>query len=92
MNGRKAFLDRFGSCKWYYFSFQSKRGTKGMSLEIAQELAKEYVGTAHSTEGDALTNLGQARIMMDTVIVLPSPPVKILMEVCLRSSPLNYQS
>ncbi|XP_063616276.1 uncharacterized protein LOC134789630 [Cydia splendana] len=60
---------------------KSKRGTKGMSPEYAQEAAIEAMATAMSTSGDNLMNLGQARIRMDMGVVLPSAPVKVLEEI-----------
>ncbi|XP_061709385.1 uncharacterized protein LOC133519359 [Cydia pomonella] len=60
---------------------KSKRGTKGMSPEYAQEAAIEAMNTALSTTGDNLMNLGQARIRMDMGVVLPSAPVKVLEEI-----------
>ncbi|XP_068626515.1 plectin-like [Battus philenor] len=60
---------------------KSKRGAKGMSLELAHELAHEAMANAVSTQGDPLMTLGQARINMDAATVLPSPPLKLLEEV-----------
>ncbi|XP_037298835.1 uncharacterized protein LOC115441483 isoform X2 [Manduca sexta] len=59
---------------------KSKRGAKGMSPELAQQLAVEAMATAVSTQGDALMTLGQARARMDLQTVLPSAPVKLLEE------------
>ncbi|KAJ0182331.1 hypothetical protein K1T71_001700 [Dendrolimus kikuchii] len=59
---------------------KSKRGAKGMSLELAQNLATEAMANAVSTRGDALMTLGQARTRMDMETVLPSAPIKLLDE------------
>ncbi|CAH2241115.1 jg13170 [Pararge aegeria aegeria] len=59
---------------------KSKRGAKGMSLELAQRLASEAMTVAMSTQGEALMTLGQARSRMDMETVLPSAPLKILDE------------
>ncbi|CAK1540249.1 unnamed protein product [Leptosia nina] len=68
---------------------KSKRGAKGMSPELAQELAKEAMNAAVSTQGDALMTLGQARAWMDLVTVLPSAPIRILDEM-LESAVLEF--
>lgn len=62
-------------------SLQSKRGAKGMSPELAQELAEEAMSASLSTRGDALMTLSQARARMDIVTVLQSAPIRILDEV-----------
>ncbi|CAB3241065.1 unnamed protein product [Arctia plantaginis] len=59
---------------------KSKRGAKGMSPELAQELAEEAMSATLSTRGDALMTLGQARARMDLIVVLPSAPIRILDE------------
>ncbi|XP_050681872.1 uncharacterized protein LOC126977203 [Leptidea sinapis] len=59
---------------------KSKRGAKGMSLELAHRLAAEKMTVAISTRGDRLMTLGQARALMDIETVLPSPPIKIIEE------------
>ncbi|KAL0850896.1 hypothetical protein ABMA28_006805 [Loxostege sticticalis] len=59
---------------------KSKRGAKGMSLELAQRLATEAMSHAVSTQGDTLMTLGQARARMDIETVLPTAPIKLLDE------------
>ncbi|XP_045781295.1 uncharacterized protein LOC123878213 [Maniola jurtina] len=60
---------------------KSKRGAKGMCIELAQRLASEAMTMAMSTQGDALMTLGQARTRMDIETILPSAPVKLLDEI-----------
>ncbi|XP_013183921.2 plectin isoform X2 [Amyelois transitella] len=60
---------------------KSKRGAKGMSLELAHRMAAEAMTTALSTQGDALMTLGQARARMDIETILPPAPIKLLDEV-----------
>ncbi|CAF4796752.1 unnamed protein product [Pieris macdunnoughi] len=68
---------------------KSKRGAKGMSPELAQELATEAMNAAVSTDGDRLMTLGQARAWMDLVTVLPPAPIRILDEM-LESAVMEF--
>ncbi|XP_053620923.1 uncharacterized protein LOC128681213 [Plodia interpunctella] len=60
---------------------KSKRGAKGMSLELAHKMANEAMATALSTQGDTLMTLGQARAKMDIETILPPAPIKLLDEI-----------
>ncbi|XP_023935718.2 uncharacterized protein LOC112044202 [Bicyclus anynana] len=60
---------------------KSKRGAKGMCIELAQRLASEAMTMSMSTPGEPLMMLGQARTRMDVETVLPSAPIKILDEI-----------
>ncbi|CAH0690538.1 unnamed protein product [Chilo suppressalis] len=68
---------------------KSKRGAKGMSIELAQRLATEAMSSAVSTQGDALMTLGQARARMDMETILPTAPIKLLDEI-LESAVIEF--
>ncbi|KAJ2948056.1 hypothetical protein O0L34_g9853 [Tuta absoluta] len=57
---------------------KSKRGAKGMTTEVAHQIARNAMSYAMSTGGDMLMTLGQARARMDLETVLPTAPIKIL--------------
>ncbi|KAG7310438.1 hypothetical protein JYU34_003216 [Plutella xylostella] len=60
---------------------KSARGTRGMTMERAQDIANEAMKQANSVDADRFTNIGQAKKMMDESLDTPAAPAKLLDEI-----------